>query len=59
MSLLVNKRADEIREMWQSRALRETHGKLRKVLICAFAKEYPAAIFSVMIFPFILAPSKS
>ena len=48
MSLLAKKHADEIREMWQSRALRAATGKLRKVLIVALAKEYPAALTTLM-----------
>lgn len=39
---LVTKHADEIRDMWQSRALRAARGKLRKVVITALAKEYVA-----------------
>lgn len=48
MSLLAQKHADEIREMWQSRCLRATSGKLRKVFITALAKEYPAALVTLM-----------
>lgn len=48
MSLLAKKPADEIREMWQSRCLRATTGKLRKVMITALAKEYPAALVALM-----------
>jgi hypothetical protein len=44
---LVKKHADEIREIWQSRALRASTGKLRKVLIVALAKEYPAALITL------------
>jgi hypothetical protein len=42
------KHADEIREMWQSKALRASKGKLRKVIIVALAKEYPAALVTLM-----------
>jgi hypothetical protein len=48
MKSLAKKHADEIRQMWQSRALRESAGKLRKVLIIALAKEYPAAFVTLM-----------
>lgn len=47
MSLL-KKHADEVREMWQSRCLRASTGKLRKVIIVALAKEYPAALVTLM-----------
>lgn len=45
---LAKKHADEIREMWQSKALRASTGKLRKVVIVALAKEYPAALVVLM-----------
>jgi hypothetical protein len=45
---LADKHADEIRAMWQSRALRESAGKLRKVVICALAKEYPGAMVTLL-----------
>jgi hypothetical protein len=48
MSLLAKKHSDEIRAMWQSRALAESSGKLRKVLIIALAKEYPGAFVTLM-----------
>jgi hypothetical protein len=48
MSLLVNKHADEIREMWQSKALAASTGKLRKVITVALAKEYPGALVTLM-----------
>jgi hypothetical protein len=48
MTLLAKKHADEIREMWQSKALRHSTGKLRKVIIVALAKEYPAALETLM-----------
>lgn len=44
MSLVAKKHADEIREMWQSRALRASTGKLRQVVIVALAKEYTTAV---------------
>ena len=48
MSLVASKHADEIRELWQSKALRASSGKLRKVLITALAKEYPGALVTLM-----------
>ena len=48
MSLLAKKHADEIRAMWQSRALTASSGKLRRVLITALAKEYPGALVTLM-----------
>ena len=48
MSLLTGKHADEIREMWQSRALRAAKGQLRKIVIVALAKEYPAALETLL-----------
>lgn len=45
---LSQKHADEIREMWQSRALRESTGKLRKVVIVALAKAYPGALQTLL-----------
>lgn len=48
MSLIVSKHADAIRETWQSRALRASDGKLRRVVICALAKEYPAALVTLL-----------
>ena len=47
MTLLAKKHADEIREMWQSRALRSSSGRMRKVMITALTKEYPAAIVTL------------
>lgn len=47
MNKLARKHADELRQMWQSRALRASHGKLRKVLITALTKEYPEAIVTL------------
>ena len=41
---IVKKHVDEIREMWQSRALRGSSGQIRAILIAAIAKEYPAAL---------------
>lgn len=48
MSLLAQKHTDEIREMWQSRALAAAAGKLRKVVIVALAKEYPGALETLL-----------
>jgi hypothetical protein len=48
MSLLAKKHADEIREMWQSRALKEAGGKLQRVLLIALAKEYPADLLLLL-----------
>lgn len=48
MSLTRKKHSDEIRNMWQSRALRQSSDKLRKVLIVALAKEYPQAIDTLL-----------
>lgn len=48
MSFLARKHADEIREMWQSRALRASTGMMRKIIITALAKEYPAALVTLM-----------
>jgi hypothetical protein len=48
MSLLLDKHADEIRTMWQSRALAASSGKLRKVIVIALAKEYPGAFVTLM-----------
>jgi hypothetical protein len=48
MSLLAKKHADEIRDMWQSKALRESRGLMRKVVITALAKEYPTAIIILL-----------
>jgi len=45
---LADKHAEEIRAMWQSRALSAASGKLRKVLIVAFAKEYPGVLVTLM-----------
>lgn len=45
---LAKKHADEIRQMWQSRALHASTGKMRKVLITALAKEYPGAMVTLM-----------
>lgn len=41
---LAQKHADEIRQMWQSRALKESSGKMRKVVIVALAKAYRDAL---------------
>jgi hypothetical protein len=53
MTLLAKKPADDIREMWQARALRESAGVLRKVLITALAKEWPGELEMLMrvVFP--------
>lgn len=48
MSLLAKKHSDEIREMWQSRALREADGKLQRVLLIALAKEYPGSLLHLL-----------
>ena len=48
MSLLANKPADEIRDMWQSRVLREADGKLQRVLLIALAKEYPGDLLRLL-----------
>lgn len=48
MTLVASKHADEIREMWQSRALRAADGKMRRVLVAALTKEYPAAIVTLL-----------
>jgi hypothetical protein len=48
VSLLSNKHADEIRDMWQSRALREADGKLQRVLLIALAKEYPGDLLHLL-----------
>jgi len=48
MSLVASKHADEIRELWQSRALRESQGKLRRVLVTVIAKEYPGALVTLL-----------
>lgn len=34
----------ELREMWQARVLRESEGRLQRVLLVVFAKEYAAAL---------------
>ncbi len=47
MSALFSKEAQEIRDMWQSRALAAAGGKMRAVLTAVLAKEYHAA-FTVM-----------
>lgn len=44
MNPFAGKIADEIREMWQARALREAKGRLQRVLLVVFAKEYAAAL---------------
>lgn len=45
---LAKKHADEIREMWQSRVLRASAGKLRKIVISAFAKSYRDALKTLL-----------
>jgi len=45
---LIDKHAEEIRAMWQSRALAASSGKLRKVIVCALAKEYPGAMVTLL-----------
>jgi len=42
MTLTSRKHADEVRQMWQCRALAEADGKLQRVLMIALAKEYTA-----------------
>jgi hypothetical protein len=44
MNPFAGKVADEIRQMWQARALREATGKLQRVLLVVFAKEYAAVL---------------
>lgn len=41
---LLSKHAQEIRDMWQSRALAESDGRLRRVLMVVLTKEYAAAM---------------
>lgn len=48
MSLVASKHADEIREMWQSRILAHTRGKMRKIVICALVKQYPGALLTLL-----------
>lgn len=49
MSLTSNKHAEEIREMWQSRALvHADDGKLQRVVLIALAKEYPADLLPLL-----------
>lgn len=45
---LVDKHADEIREMWQSKVLRASKGKLRKIFISAYAKAYKDALKTLL-----------
>ncbi len=52
MSLVASKPADEIRETWQSRALRTATGKLQRVLLVALAKEYPQALTTLLLVTF-------
>jgi hypothetical protein len=44
MNPFAGKIVAEIREMWQARALRESHGRLQRALLVVFAKEYAAAL---------------
>jgi hypothetical protein len=44
MNPFLSKHAEEIRQMWQSRALVAAEGKLGRVLLVVFAKEYAAAL---------------
>ena len=45
---LKDKHGDEIRQMWQCRALSEADGKLQRVLLIALLKEYPADILLLL-----------
>jgi hypothetical protein len=44
MNPFAKKLADEIAEMWQCKALRVADGKLRRVMLVVFAKEYAGAL---------------
>jgi hypothetical protein len=48
MSLVASKHADELRQTWQSRALHASGGLLRRVIICALAKEYPGVLETLL-----------
>lgn len=48
MSITAKKSADEIRDMWQSRILREADGKLQRVMMIALAKEHPADLLVLL-----------
>jgi hypothetical protein len=41
---LLKKHVDELREMWQSRALRESSGKLHRVMVAVMSYEYSSAM---------------
>lgn len=45
---LTDKVADEIRDMWQARALLASKDKMQRVLLVAIAKEYPAAFKTLL-----------
>jgi hypothetical protein len=44
MNPFAGKIADEIRQMWQARALREATGKLQQVMLVVFFQEYDEAL---------------
>ena len=41
---LLKKHIDELRQMWQSRALRESNGKLQRVMMVVLSYEYSSAM---------------
>lgn len=52
MSELLHKHADELRDMWQSRALRESKGTFQRVLLAVFAEAYPTALETLLMVTF-------
>lgn len=48
MTLTSGKHADEVRQMWQCRALSEAEPKMQRVLLAAIRAEYPADLIIIL-----------
>lgn len=52
MNLMLHKHAQEVRDMWQSRALAAAEGALARVLLAIFAEAYPTALKTLLLVTF-------